>query len=75
VKIHFQEECKFVDVAGGVVELKNKCTGRLTQIDDEYVIGADGSSSLIREALESSERSAVETKVFPYGYKEIPLTP
>jgi kynurenine 3-monooxygenase len=74
VKIHFQEECKFVDVAGGVVELKNKCTGRLTQIDDEYVIGADGSSSLIREALESSGRSAVETKVFPYGYKEIPLT-
>jgi len=74
VKIHFQEECTFVDVTGGVIEFKNKRTGRLTQVDDEYVIGADGSSSLIREALESSGRSAVQTRVFPYGFKEMPLT-
>ena len=74
VKIHFQEECTLIDVTGGVIEFKNKRTGRLTQVDDEYVIGADGSSSLIREALESSGRSAVQTRVFPYGFKEIPLT-
>jgi kynurenine 3-monooxygenase len=61
-------------VAAGVIEFKNKCTGRLTQIDGECVIGADGSSSAIRAALESSGGSAVEARVFPYGYKEIPLT-
>jgi kynurenine 3-monooxygenase len=72
--MHFQEECTFVDVTAGVIEFKNKRTGRLTPVDGEYVIGADGSSSLIRAALESSGRSVVETRVFPYGYKEIPLT-
>jgi kynurenine 3-monooxygenase len=74
VKMHFQEECTSVDVTAGVIEFKNKRTGRLTQVDGEYVIGADGSSSLIRAALESSGRSVVETRVFPFGHKEIPLT-
>jgi kynurenine 3-monooxygenase len=73
-KIHFQEECTFVDARGGVIEFKNKCTGRSTRIDDGYVIGADGSSSLIREALESSGCIEVEARVFPYGFKEFPLT-
>jgi kynurenine 3-monooxygenase len=73
VKMYFQEECAFVDVPGGVIEFKNKRTGNLTRIDGGYVIGAEGSSSPIREALESSGRSAVETRVFPFGYKEIPL--
>jgi kynurenine 3-monooxygenase len=74
VEMHFQEECGFIDVPGGVIEFKNKRTGNLTQIDGGYVIGADGSSSLLREALEASGRSVVETRVFPFGYKEIPLT-
>jgi kynurenine 3-monooxygenase len=73
VKIRYQEECTRIDVSGGVIEFKNKRTGRLTQVDGEYVIGADGSSSVIRQALESTGRSAVQTKVFPYGYKELPL--
>jgi kynurenine 3-monooxygenase len=73
-KMHFQEECAFIDVPAGIIKFTNKRTGNLTQIDDEYVIGADGSSSRLREALESSGRSAVETRVFPFGYKEIPLT-
>jgi kynurenine 3-monooxygenase len=74
VKMHFQEDCAFVDVASGLIKFKNKRTGNLTQADGEYVIGADGSSSLLRGALECSGRSAVEARVFPFGYKEIPLT-
>jgi kynurenine 3-monooxygenase len=74
VKIRFEEECTWIDVTAGVIEFKKKRPGRSTQVDGGYVIGADGSSSLIREALESTGRSAVQTKVFPYGYKEFPLS-
>jgi kynurenine 3-monooxygenase len=73
-KLHFQEECAFVDVSGGAIEFKNKRRGGLTRIDGGYVIGADGSSSVLREALEFVGRSVVETRVVPIGYKEMPLT-
>src|SRR5450755_2709106 len=75
VAIHFQQRCLGCARAdnGIVVRLHDEQSDKETAIAAEVVIGADGSTSAVREEISRSPEFRLSQEKLNYGYKELTI--
>jgi kynurenine 3-monooxygenase len=75
VSLHFHERCVDVDPATGSAEFENAETGAHTRVEGDFVIGADGAFSAVRNRLQRLDRFSYSQIYEAYGYKELTIPP
>ena len=73
VRLHFQEECVSADPELGITHLVGSFGNH--QVRSDYIIGADGAYSGLRETLRKTDRFNFSQYYLPHGYKELSIPP
>lgn len=72
VKFHFNVSCKHVNLRETSFTMEDE-QGKRENIQSNYIIGADGSFSSIRAALEHRKGINYQQTYLPHGYKELTI--
>lgn len=73
-KIHFNEECIFVNLDQGINHFKNVVTGAITEVKADLVFATDGAFSATRyHGMQKLDRFNYSQNYIPDGYREILL--
>ncbi|NEM96230.1 FAD-dependent oxidoreductase [Pontibacter burrus] len=77
ITYHFSRQVQDVNLKTGEVYLRNNDTESTETIKPDLIFGADGAFSMVRGALQKTERFNYQQSYLEYGYKEltIPATP
>jgi len=73
VKLHFEMKLERLDVYKKELSFKAK-DGNYVTSSYEYLVGADGSGSFVRETLAHEKLITSSRKFLPHGYKELSLS-
>jgi kynurenine 3-monooxygenase len=72
--IHYNIECKNVDLKKGIAFLKNSITGEEFQVQSDLIFAADGAFSAVRyNAMQKLDRFQYSQNYIADGYREILL--
>ncbi|MCC9136580.1 FAD-dependent oxidoreductase [Pontibacter silvestris] len=75
INYHFNRKVLDVDLCENVVQLRNSETGAIETIQPEVIFGADGAFSMVRGAMQKTERFNYKQSYLNYGYKELTIPP
>ena len=75
INLHFSQQCQRVDLQTNEVHLCNSKTGEESVIQTERLFGVDGAYSMVRYALQKTERFEYSQSYLNYGYKELTIAP
>ncbi len=75
VTISFGERCVAVDKSNASVQLLNDDTNELSHATGDFIIGADGTFSSVRQQIHRGERANYRQEFLDCGYKEVCLPP
>ena len=75
VTISFEERCLEMDRVNKRVHLVNQKTGAHHFRQADFIIGADGTFSTVRQQMHRGERANYQQQFLECGYKEITLPP
>ncbi len=73
ITYHFNQQVQDVDLKTNEVYLRNPQDESITVIKPEVMIGADGAFSMVRGALQKTERFNYSQSYLEYGYKELTI--
>ncbi len=73
ITYHFGRQATDVDIRANEVQLRNTETGETETIKPQLLFGADGAYSVVRGAMQKTERFDYEQKYLEYGYKELTI--
>jgi len=73
ITYHFNYQVKDVNLRNGEVQLRNHESEADEVITPEIMFGADGAFSMVRGALQKTERFNYEQSYLEYGYKELTI--
>ncbi|HEY4651236.1 MAG TPA: NAD(P)/FAD-dependent oxidoreductase [Pontibacter sp.] len=73
ITYHFSRQVLDVDLHTNEVSLHNHETNNPETIKPEIIFGADGAFSMVRGALQKTERFNYEQSYLEYGYKELTI--
>jgi len=73
VKIHFNQKCESLDFDNNQLHLFDEINGQRKQQPFQRVIGTDGSSSAVREAIHKIESTQHQIIPLGHSYKELCL--
>lgn len=68
VAVHFDHACADIDHNAGIVKFSNG-----TVVAGDVIVGADGSFSAVRAALQKTDRFEYSQSYLPHGYKELAI--
>ncbi|MBV9494199.1 MAG: FAD-dependent monooxygenase [Acidobacteria bacterium] len=72
VQLHFEHRCVGVDAATRSIQIAD-ATGTVTPITADWIVGADGAFSKIREEMQRGQRANFSKEFLEWGYKELNL--
>ena len=75
VEIHFRQSFLRLDKESGTVVFRDLDTQRSHTVEADFVVGADGSFSAVRRALQRGERADYQQKFLAWDYKELHIPP
>jgi kynurenine 3-monooxygenase len=75
VSVHYGQQCIGVDLDTGTVSLVDTETRRQHDVSADFIIGADGTYSVVREHLLRRAPADFEQTVLPLGYRELTIRP
>jgi kynurenine 3-monooxygenase len=75
VTFTFEERCLELDKLNKRVHLVNQKTGAHNVREADFIIGADGTFSTVRQQMHRGERANYQQEFLDCGYKEITLPP
>ena len=75
INLHFSQQCQRVDLQTNEVYLCNSKTGEESVIQTERLFGVDGAYSMVRYAMQKTERFEYSQSYLNYGYKELTIAP
>ena len=75
INLHFSQQCQRVDLHTNEVYLCNSKTGEESVIQTERLFGVDGAYSMVRYAMQKTERFEYSQSYLNYGYKELTIAP
>ncbi|PSR56309.1 kynurenine 3-monooxygenase [Adhaeribacter arboris] len=75
IQLHFNQQCLHVDLAANELEMLNTATQEHYTIKTPRLFGADGAYSMVRYALQKTERYEYSQTYLEYGYKELRIAP
>ena len=73
VRLFFQHRCTGFDLNSGTLEIQTPGTESPQQVSCDIALGADGSYSAIRAALQRHDRFNYEQSYLSHGYKELTI--
>ncbi|HYF04325.1 MAG TPA: NAD(P)/FAD-dependent oxidoreductase [Patescibacteria group bacterium] len=73
VRISFNERCVDVDLETATATTENVETGERSVFKADYIIGADGAYSAIREKMQKTDRFNFSQDYLEHGYKELTI--
>ena len=71
VNIHFNQNCESVDFDNNQIQFKHSETNEETLVNFEQIIGTDGSTSAVRDAIHQKESSQHDIIELGHSYKEL----
>lgn len=74
VELEFQQRCLDFDPEAGTVDFESEA-GDVKTIDADFIVGADGAFSAIRNRLVRTDRFSYSQDYLEYGYKELHIPP
>ena len=75
ITYHFNRQLLDLDLRTSKAELQNHETGAVETLDVELLFGADGAFSMVRNAMQKTERYNYSQSYLEYGYKELTIPP
>ncbi|HKO57472.1 MAG TPA: NAD(P)/FAD-dependent oxidoreductase [Thermoanaerobaculia bacterium] len=72
VRLHFEHRCVGVDAASRSVSIAD-ASGAVTSITADWIVGADGAFSKVREEMQRGQRANFSKEFLEWGYKELNL--
>ncbi|HZP85604.1 MAG TPA: NAD(P)/FAD-dependent oxidoreductase [Burkholderiales bacterium] len=75
VSLHFQERCVDVDPTSASAEFENVQTHARRRVETDFVVGADGAFSAVRNRLQRLDGFSYSQSYEAYGYKELTIPP
>ncbi|MFD2513849.1 FAD-dependent oxidoreductase [Pontibacter locisalis] len=75
ITYHFNQQALDVNLRTNEVQLRNIETDAVETIQPELLFGADGAFSVVRGAMQKTERFNYEQSYLEYGYKELTIPP
>ncbi|WP_161889784.1 FAD-dependent oxidoreductase [Pontibacter russatus] len=73
ITFHFSRQALDVNLRTNEVQLRNLETGALETVQPDLLFGADGAFSVVRGAMQKTERFNYEQRYLEYGYKELTI--
>ncbi|WP_266203762.1 FAD-dependent oxidoreductase [Pontibacter kalidii] len=75
ITYHFSRQAMDVNLRTNEVQLRNLETGEVETVQPDLLFGADGAFSVVRGAMQKTERFNYEQSYLEYGYKELSIPP
>jgi kynurenine 3-monooxygenase len=75
VRLVFGQRCTGVDPLSGTAMFVDVESGRPAQVEGDFVVGADGAFSAVRQQLQRLDRYDFEQAYLGHGYKELAIPP
>lgn len=73
VTFFFRHQCTRLEKETGAAEFLDVTTGERHRAEADFVIGADGAFSVVRQQMQRGERADFVQEWLPWGYKEMRL--
>jgi kynurenine 3-monooxygenase len=73
ITYHFNRQLLDLDLRGSKATLRNHETGETEHLHTELLFGADGAFSMVRNAMQKTERYNYSQSYLEYGYKELTI--
>ena len=73
ITFHFSRQALDVNLRTNEVQLRNLETGESETVQPDLLFGADGAFSVVRGAMQKTERFNYEQHYLEYGYKELTI--
>ncbi|HEX2202786.1 MAG TPA: NAD(P)/FAD-dependent oxidoreductase [Longimicrobium sp.] len=73
VTFWFRHQCTRFDKATGATVFLDTTTGKSYDVEADFVVGADGAFSVVRQQMQRGERADFVQEWLPWGYKEMRL--
>lgn len=73
ISYHFSRQATDVNLRTNEVQLRNTETGITETIQPDLLFGADGAFSVVRGAMQKTERFDYQQSYLEYGYKELTI--
>lgn len=74
-RFHFNHRCLHLDKRTGQVFFRNEATGEACTASADFIIGADGVFSIVRQKMQYHERAYYQQEFMNWGYKELSIPP
>ncbi|HXA84872.1 MAG TPA: NAD(P)/FAD-dependent oxidoreductase [Candidatus Dormibacteraeota bacterium] len=74
IHIHFNHRCTAIDKKNWVVEVRNEISRDVLQIAPDFLIGADGTFSSVRQQMHRHEYADFHQEYLESGYRELVFT-
>ncbi|WP_246343527.1 FAD-dependent oxidoreductase [Adhaeribacter radiodurans] len=75
INLHFNQQCLQADLVAGELEMLDTQNQEKHTIKTQRLFGADGAYSMVRYALQKTERYEYSQSYLEYGYKELRIAP
>jgi kynurenine 3-monooxygenase len=72
--LHFGQPCREVDLKHNILTFQS-ADGQTTQVQPSLLFGADGAFSVLRQAMQRTDRFNYAQQYIDYGYKELTIPP
>jgi kynurenine 3-monooxygenase len=73
IRLFFEHKCAGLDLDSGKLELLDGSTHTTVHVPADFVVGADGAYSAVRERLQKQERFNYQQDYLSHGYKELTI--
>jgi kynurenine 3-monooxygenase len=73
IRMFFGHKCTGLDPHTGTLEFLDNATRATIEVPAEFIIGADGAYSAVRERLQKQERFNYQQDYLSHGYKELTI--
>jgi kynurenine 3-monooxygenase len=73
IRIHFHKKLLTVDKETGSATFRDGRTGEVERVEADFLIGADGAFSTVRQQIQRGERADFSQEFLRWGYKELSI--
>ena len=73
IRIHFHKKCIQIDKETSSAVFQDDKTGEIGRAEADFLIGADGAFSTVRQQMQRGERADYRQDFLPWAYKELTI--
>ena len=75
VNFYFKHECQGIEFEQDRLQVMDQTTGESSTVNYDYLIGADGGGSQVRESMKALQETEFSAELLDHSYKELNIPP